>query len=199
MFDPLQFLRDLKSVAIATSEDNVPSVRIIDLMIYEDNTLYFVTGRGKHFYRQLKKNPRIAIVGMDKKYVTVRVTGEIEFVGQGCLGKVFELNPVMNDLYPGEKRCILEAFCMRSGVGEIFDLSMVPAKRERFAFGGAVPVPAGFVITDRCVACGICRDVCPTGAILEGDIYRIEGNRCLECGLCCESCPYDAIEAPKGF
>lgn len=71
-FDPLQFLRNLKSIAVATSENNEPSVRIIDLMIYEDGKLYFVTGRGKPFYRQLKKNPRIALVGMDENYVTVR-------------------------------------------------------------------------------------------------------------------------------
>jgi NAD-dependent dihydropyrimidine dehydrogenase PreA subunit len=31
-----------------------------------------------------------------------------------------------------------------------------------------------YVIYDDCSACGICIDECPVGAILEGDIYKID-------------------------
>lgn len=51
----LKFLREIKSVAFATSQDNVPCVRIADVMLVEEDRIYFLTARGKNFYRQLKK------------------------------------------------------------------------------------------------------------------------------------------------
>ena len=33
-----------------------------------------------------------------------------------------------------------------------------------------------YKITDDCVACGTCMGECPTGAISEGDIYKIAGQ-----------------------
>lgn len=96
-------------------------VRIADVMIYEIEAFYFLTARGKSFYTQLKENPILAMVGMDKEYRSVRVTGEIEFEEQKWVDKIFEANPSMSRIYPGEKRKILEAYSMKKGVGEIFD------------------------------------------------------------------------------
>jgi len=49
-------------------------------------------------------------------------------------------------------------------------------------------------ITDDCLACGICMDECPEGAISEGDpIYVIDPDKCTDCGTCQEACPNDAI------
>ena len=62
---------------------------------------------------------------------------------------------MMNELYPGEKRDILEGFYLYRGKGEIFDLSDEPPKRERFAFGGETVNLAGCKITTRCTACGL--------------------------------------------
>jgi pyruvate formate lyase activating enzyme len=44
------------------------------------------------------------------------------------------------------------------------------------------------VVTDsgRCMACGGCRDICPTGAVSDA------GRRCLDCGACIEACPTGA-------
>lgn len=49
-----------------------------------------------------------------------------------------------------------------------------------------------YVITDACLACGTCKDECPSGAIAEGDIYVI-GDDCVECGACVDACPVGAI------
>ena len=44
----LNILREIKDVAFATiDENNQPQVRIIDVMLVEDNKLYFCTARGK--------------------------------------------------------------------------------------------------------------------------------------------------------
>jgi len=49
-------------------------------------------------------------------------------------------------------------------------------------------------ITDECLACGICIDECPEGAISEGDpIYVIDPAKCTDCGACADACPNDAI------
>jgi len=103
---------------------------------------------------------------------------------------------MMNGIYPGEARGILDAFCIYKGVGEIFDLSNLPIVRKRFSFGGESIIPLGYEITDKCIACGICMNKCPEKAVSSGVTYNIKRERCIECGLCFESCPVDAITAP---
>ena len=47
---------------------------------------------------------------------------------------------------------------------------------------------------ERCVSCGKCEKVCPTGAIMfEGDIFRVDSSRCNGCGQCIERCRQEAL------
>jgi uncharacterized pyridoxamine 5'-phosphate oxidase family protein len=196
----LTLLREVKSVTFATVKRGLPAARIIDVMLVKPDGLYFLTARGKSFFRQLKADPKIAICGMDKKYVSVRVVGDIKFCNsRSIIDEIFTHNPMMNDLYPGDKRDILEGFRLCRGKGEIFDLSVEPPKRKRFAFGGETVNPAGYRINSRCTACGLCLDACPVDVISEGDVYQIDSGHCLECGRCAEVCPEDVIEAAKGI
>ena len=50
-----------------------------------------------------------------------------------------------------------------------------------------------YKISDACVACGACKDVCPVEAISEGDIYLINPDVCIDCGACEAECPSSAI------
>ncbi len=52
-----------------------------------------------------------------------------------------------------------------------------------------------YKITEDCAACGTCIGECPTGAISEGDIYKIDPNVCIDCGTCEGVCPMGAIVA----
>lgn len=56
-----------------------------------------------------------------------------------------------------------------------------------------------YVITDECVSCGSCQEVCPVGAISEGDDkYVIDPDVCTDCGTCAEQCPVEAIVPGEG-
>lgn len=50
-----------------------------------------------------------------------------------------------------------------------------------------------YKISDACVGCGACKEVCPVDAISEGDVYTINPDVCIDCGACAGECPSDAI------
>jgi L-aspartate semialdehyde sulfurtransferase ferredoxin len=52
------------------------------------------------------------------------------------------------------------------------------------------------VDADRCIDCGICGSVCPSGALRFDPLLQrlqLDGPRCLVCEQCIPSCPLDAI------
>lgn len=217
--DCLDILRDIKDVAFATvSADGKPEVRIIDVMIVEGEALYFCTGRGKDFYRQLMQHAAVAVTGLNRDFQMVRLSGNAKKLSDQkyWMDRIFEENPVMNGVYPGESRYILEPFCIDRGELEFFDLGKSPIYRAHFAFGpveaaddgdaaetaaenqadSAEHMPVrekGFRITDACIGCGTCMRGCPQQCITRGKPFQIRPEHCLHCGLCFENCPVHAI------
>ena len=49
----------------------------------------------------------------------------------------------------------------------------------------------------RCVACGVCENTCPLGAVKVrcGCYAAVEAERCVGCGKCARLCPVGCIEA----
>lgn len=192
----LEILRNIKDVSFATvDEKGIPHNRIIDVMMVEDGKLFFCTSRGKNFYRQLEHNGVVAIVGMNSKYQTVRLTGKAKKLNnqKKWIDKIFEENNSMNDVYPGESRYILEPFCISDGEVEIFDLGISPIYRESFALGNGPVNPKGFFISQECIECDTCAIGCPQKCISSGEPYVINQSNCLHCGYCFEHCPVKAI------
>ena len=196
----LQKLREIRDCAFATVDENGnPQIRIIDVMLVEDGKLIFCTARGKNFYQELLAHPQIAITGMGNDFVMARLNGKAECMedSKTWIDKIFEANPNMNEVYPGEARYILEPFCIREGEAELFDLSKTPIERKSISFGGAKEQKKGFVITDQCISCGACEKACPQHAIGKAntkDCMEIQQEHCLHCGLCQEVCPVGAVE-----
>ena len=51
-----------------------------------------------------------------------------------------------------------------------------------------------YQIAPSCDACNNCRNICPIeGAVIAGDIYRIDENLCSDCGMCADNCPSSSI------
>lgn len=188
-------LREVKDVAIATVDKNGnPQVRVIDIMLTDSASLYFLTARGKEFYSEIINNPTVAITGLTKNWESIRMMGEVVKVDQKLLTPIFENNPSMNEVYPNDTRKILEVFCLKDGYGEYFNLGNHPIYRTYFSFGEGKVEEKGYLINDTCISCDICRKNCPQDCINEGLVYEIVNENCLHCGLCFELCPVDAIE-----
>jgi len=45
---------------------------------------------------------------------------------------------------------------------------------------------------DKCTQCGLCADVCPTGAIDPEDVSQIDKWQCMICFACIKNCPSEA-------
>ena len=187
-------LREIRDTAMATvAEDGTPRIRIIDTMLVKDEKLYFLTARGKEFYRELMQTGQVAVTGLNARWETVRLQGKVRNIGHEYLDEIFDKNPSMNSVYPGDSREILEVFCLYEGQGEYFCLADHPIVRKPFSFGSASQKQGGYRIGTNCIGCGTCVSVCPQEAIDEGIPFRIRRENCLHCGRCFENCPVQAV------
>ena len=189
-------LREVIDAVLSTVDKNDnPQSRIIDIMHIEGDKIYFLTGRGKHVFEEITNHPQVSYLSL-KDNRSIRITGEAYKLDdqKHWIDLIFDENPFMNNVYPGDARYILEPFCIENYQMEFFDLTQKPIYRHTFKFGDWEIIPKGFEITDVCVSCGTCLEVCPQKIPFYNDEhFEIPQEHCLHCGLCYENCPNDAI------
>lgn len=194
----IQKLKLIASVSMATvDQDGNPQVRTIGVMHAAEERLYFLTARGKPFYQELLHTKKVAILGLSRFKEMIRLNGTPELLPKErqkeWVDFIFEKNPYMNHVYPGDSRYILETFCVQSGRIEYFHLGVHPIFREEYAIGTGLVSEKRYQINNTCTSCGKCAAHCPQGCIAQGAPYRIVQEHCLRCGLCAELCPSHAV------
>lgn len=200
--DYFSFLvNEIHTTVVATVDDEgLPVTAAIDMMDYDENSLYFLTAKGKGFYDRLAKRGFLAFTALKGEdtmsSVALSVRGKVREPGYGKIPELFEKNPYMHEIYPTEESMhALTVFQIYEGTGEWFDLREKPIERASFTFGGAEKKTEGYFITDACIGCGSCAAVCPQSCINTDSIpHVIAQEHCLHCGNCFEACPAGAVE-----
>ncbi|MEE8807730.1 MAG: 4Fe-4S binding protein [Lactimicrobium sp.] len=200
--DYLRILTDeIHSTVVATIDgEGHPVTRCIDMMLYDDRGVYFLTAKGKEFFDQLMAQKYISLSAVQGKKC-ISLSGWVENIGYEKLDEIFAKNTYMQAIYPGDTRSALNVFRIYKAHGNFFDISD-PAHIERgtFSLGNETIHPSGYFITDKCNGCDACLSVCPQQCIDLSCIPAvIDPNRCLHCGRCVEVCPQNAIERLGGM
>ena len=126
----LQFLRSHKDVTLATSEGNIPKLRIFRVMKQEGNVLYFATSEQKAVWRELRKNPNVELIAYEGN-VSVRCSGMVNFnVEDNVKQWIYDHNAVLSRLYASYDQ--MEYFCLPIAEMDYYDLSPTPPVFQHF-------------------------------------------------------------------
>lgn len=179
-------VEEMHSTTVATiGKDGHPQTRVIDMMYYDEEGVYFLTAKRKAFYEQLMEQRYIAVSATkDNKAVSLR--GTVKNIGKKNLDIMFEKNPYMNEIYPGDTWQALDVFCLYEAQGEYFDIS-VPSNiiRKSIVIGDVQESQTGYYVGKDCIGCKLCYSVCPQKCIdIAQKPVMIEQNHCLHCGRC---------------
>ena len=142
--DYFSFLvNEIHTTVVATVDDEgLPVTAAIDMMDHDDDSLYFLTAKGKGFYDRLVKRGFLAFTALKGEdtmsSVAISVRGRVRELGYNKIPELFEKNPYMHEIYPTEESMhALTVFQIYEGTGEWFDLREKPIERASFTFGGA--------------------------------------------------------------
>ncbi|MBQ3393644.1 MAG: hypothetical protein IJG64_00615 [Oscillospiraceae bacterium] len=193
-----ELIKKQSFIPTATVSDGSPEIRIIDFNLLPDGNLYFMTSKGKPFYRQLCERPEIAInTAIDSLY-SLKLKAwvkEIPNTDKWVWDEFFKLNPGTVKMYR-KNFDIVAVFRLEKGDGEMFHLyAEEKIRRVRFGFGGGAARPLTYRITDECIGCQSCLENCVEEAIHVGEDGKcyIRYMDCDDCGICYTKCPMPGV------
>ena len=136
----LQKLQYVGVLAFATvDKEGAPQVRNISAVHYEPDAIYFFTARGKDFCRELLSDGRVQILGYTRYKEMIRLSAKAEPAPdeeqEKWIRTIFEDQPYLSNVYPGDTREIGIAIVIRNAQIEYFNLGVNPIFRERL-YGG---------------------------------------------------------------
>lgn len=149
-------------LSFATVDHNGnPQVRNISAIHYEPDAIYFFTARGKDFCKELLDTEKVQILGYTMYKEMIRLTGTVKPAPEEEQEKwrdiIFNEQPYLSNVYPGDTRSIGIIFCIRDMSIEYFNLGVNPIFRESYVIGNAAIQPKGYLISDECIGCGTCQ------------------------------------------
>ena len=129
-------------LAFATVDsEGAPQIRNISAIHYEKNALYFFTARGKNFCKELLEDGRVQILCYTKYKEMIRLSGKAyaaaEEEQEKWRNQIFEEQPYLANVYPGDTRNIGIIFCIDTAEIEYFNLGVNPIFRETYLLGNA--------------------------------------------------------------
>lgn len=120
----LDFLRRNNEVAFATCADNLPHIRVFQIMKQEGTTLYFATSPSKEVYRELHANEHVEILATEGR-VSVRCVGQVNFdIDEDLKQWIYNNNSVLPRLYSSYGK--LAYFALPIATLDYYDLRPTP-------------------------------------------------------------------------
>ena len=107
--DYLEYIVDKihRTIIATTDDEGLPVTCAIDMMDFDEESLYFLTAKGKGFYDRLVKRGFLAFTAMKGEdtlsSVAVSVRGKVRELGYDKIPELFAKNPYMHQIYPTEE------------------------------------------------------------------------------------------------
>ena len=103
MKEVLQFLQDAGVFYIATMDGNQTRVRPFGAINEFDGKIYIITSNEKDVYKQMQKNPKVEISGMNKEGKWIRLSCEVVRDDRTEAKKsMLDANPTLRAMYSEE-------------------------------------------------------------------------------------------------
>ena len=130
----INFLEKNNVGIVATSENNIPHGRPQHIHLIRDGKFYFTTANVKKAYAELKENPYIEFIVTTPDYITVRMSGKIEFTNDlNEKQLVLDNAPLVKKGYETAENPIFEVFYLQHGEASYSNL-LSGEPSENFTF-----------------------------------------------------------------
>ena len=130
----VSFFKENPICALATTDNNKPSVRPVQLMFEDQGKLYFCTANTKNMYKQMQTNPNIELSTTSKDYITtLRINGKVTFSKDLAIKqRIIKENALVRSIYKIAENPVFETFYLDHGNAIFQYLNGAPAKNTIF-------------------------------------------------------------------